>query len=56
MGEREAQEGDICVYIADLLHCTAETNTLKSKYIPIKRVFKKEVLIQENKNRGKQKN
>ena len=35
---REAQGGgDICIHIADSLHCTAETNsTLKSNYPPIK--------------------
>ena len=27
-GRREAQEvGDICMHMADSLHCTAETNT-----------------------------
>ena len=30
--------GDICIHIADLLHCTVETSTvLKSHYIPIKK-------------------
>ena len=41
--EREAQDGgDTCIHIADLLHCTAETNpTVESNYTPIKNKFKK---------------
>ena len=37
-GEEEVQEGgDICILIADSLHCTAETNTiLQSNYTPTK--------------------
>ena len=37
VGGRELQEGrDICIHIADSLHCTAETNTtLKSNYTPV---------------------
>ena len=36
-GGREVQEGgDICIHIADSLHCTEETNTtLQSNYTPI---------------------
>ena len=36
---KEVQEGgDVCIYMADSLHCTAETNTtFQSKYSPIKR-------------------
>ena len=41
-GGREAQEGeDICILIADLFCCTAETNTtLQINYSPIKKSFK----------------
>ena len=28
MGKKVQEEGDICIHIADSLHCTAETNTL----------------------------
>ena len=24
---RDQEEGDICIHVADSLHCTAETNT-----------------------------
>ena len=36
---KEVQEGgDVCIYMADSLHCTAETNTtFQSNYSPIKR-------------------
>ena len=30
MGKKVQEEGDICIHIADSLHCTAETNTLYS--------------------------
>ena len=37
MGGREIQEGgNLCIHIANLLCCTAKTNTaLQSNYIPI---------------------
>ena len=42
MGSGEGSEvqegGDVCIHIADSLHCTAETNTtLYSNYTPIKK-------------------
>ena len=42
MGEMEGwkgiQEGeDICIHIADSLHCTAEANIIVKNYIPIKK-------------------
>ena len=42
MGEMEGWEGiqegeDICIHIADSLHCTAETNIIVKNYIPIKK-------------------
>ena len=48
-GAREVQEGeDICIHIADSLHCTAETNTLlECNYTPIKKCYKKHTV---NKN------
>ena len=34
---REVEEGgDVCIHIADSLHCTAETNTGVKKLTPIK--------------------
>ena len=46
-GGREVQEGgDICIHIADSLHCTEETNTtLQSNYTPI--IKKKELIPQK---------
>ena len=40
--EREVQEGeDICIHIADSLHCTAETNnTVKQLYSNKKKYWK----------------
>ena len=37
LGGRDMQEGEeICLYIADSLHCTEDINsTLQSNYIPI---------------------
>ena len=35
-GREVKEEGDICIYVADSLHCMAETNTtLESNYTPI---------------------
>ena len=44
-GGREAQRGDVCIHIADSLHCTTKTHTtLKGNYIPIKKKEKEETL------------
>ena len=46
-GGMEAQEGGICIYIADPRCCIAESNTLKSNYTLIKnKLIKKELFFQ----------
>ena len=51
VGGREASmEGDICIHIADLLHCTAETNsTVKQFYSnQINKYILKEVIAEKS--------
>ena len=40
-GKRPKREGDICIHIADSLHCTVETNIILSNYTPIKKKKKR---------------